>query len=94
MLQSNLTSAIYYSQEDSVPSNIFRWKKVEILRLLRKLHRDKPRIEDLRILLNMATTLNSTKIQLRNPHANTGEISELETIQVLALPEQTSVTVT
>lgn len=67
---------------------------MEILRLLRKLHRDKPRIEDLRILLNMATTLNSTKIQLRNPRANTGEISELETIQVLALPEQTSVTVT
>jgi len=65
-----------------------------MLSLVFKLHHDKPSTEDLRIVLDIATALNNTKTQLRNPHINTREISEHETIQLLVLPEETSVIVT
>jgi len=89
-----LTAAIYYSREDRVLYDIFRGKKGKISRLLLRLHHDEPRIEDLRIVLNMATTLNDTKPQLSSQRVNTGEINEHETVQRLVLPEETSVIVT
>ena len=65
-----------------------------MLSLVLKLHHDLPSTEDLRIVLDIATTMNNTKAQLRSPHVSTREISEHETTQLLVLPEETSVIVT